>query len=204
MYLKSSAVTPGRADASAGMRWGKELPVSACKSLTKWVPSSSTMGRRHRPADPEWHAQAEALIAAFIAPTKRDRYLSKPQLLSENIPHSLERHLDPRRWVAIGSAVHTSADLVAVLQEALGAVEGGFCIVAGGYCPPEWQGRPVPVAELVADPTWWLSEVLFSFNGGAAAYFAAEEYTDATRGFLVANETQRARAVRAVESMRLR
>lgn len=160
------------------------------------------MSRRHTVPDPEWRTEAGAFINAFVATTKRDRYLAKPELLSENIAHDLERHLDSRRAIAISGKVHTSGDLIGVLTGALGSLDGGYCLVAGPYCPRRWRDqREIPLSDLVADQLWWTSKVLFSFGQGAAAYFSAEESVNPTRALLLANEANRTRMVRALDSL---
>jgi len=160
------------------------------------------MSRRRTVQYPRWRSEAEAFINAFVAPTKRQRYLFKPELLSENIAHDLERYLDSRRAIAIGSKVHTSGDIIEILTAALGSLDGGYCLVAGPYCPQRWRdNREIPLSDLVADQVWWLSDVLLSFGGGAAGFFSAEEYTTPTRALLLAHEAQRTRAMRALDSL---
>jgi hypothetical protein len=160
------------------------------------------MARRQNVQDPTWRAEAEAFIRLYMAPTRRDRYLARPELLGENIAHDLEGHLDARRAVAIGHLVHTTRTLIEVISAALGDFDGGYCLVAGPWCPGGWrEQRDVPISELLADELWWTSDVLMSFNRGAAACFSAEASTDPRRALLFANEVQRARAAGALESL---
>lgn len=144
---------------------------------------------RHQHNDTGWHSQAELFIKNFVAPTKRQRYLDKPDLLTTNIAHDLGRHLDSRRAVQVGSSTHVAENLIRVVRAVAGNLDSGYCVVKGPYCPPEWTNhREVPLSELLSNKIWWLSSVLFVFGRGSVGYYAAEEAKKATRVILVKKE----------------
>ena len=160
------------------------------------------MSRREGMADSEWRAEAEAFIHHFVGPTKRDRYLSRPELLSEGISHDLEAHLDAKCAIALTGHVHDSESLIAGLFAATGNIEHGYCLVAGGWCPKHWRDRrKVPIAELRTNLVWWNGDVLFTFANASAAYFAAEAMKGSTRALLIADKAQRARTLRVLDTV---
>lgn len=161
------------------------------------------MSRREGKAEPEWRAEAEAFIRHFVGPTKRDRYLSRPELLSEGISHDLEAHLDAKCAIAVTGYVHDSERLIAGLLAATGDIAHGYCLVAGGWCPKHWHDqRAVPIIELRTNQLWWNGDVLFTFANGSAAYFAAEAMKGSTRALLIADKAQRARTLRVLDTVR--
>ena len=160
------------------------------------------MSGRRKVQDPACRSEATSFINVFMAPTKCQRYTTNPELLKENISHDLDRHLDPRCAIAVGNKVHTSSDLIDVLTTALDGLDSGYCLVPGPYCPLPWRvHREIPRADLVDNQVWWLSNVLMSFGGGAAGFYAAEESTTPTRVLLLSTVAQTARAARALDRL---